>query len=181
MISNWKTNKISQIGDFRIFTLNSARRINPVSGKEGEFYFIDSPKWVNIIPITEDRKVVFVEQYRHGTDSVTIEIPAGLVEKGEDTQLAAKRECEEECGFRGDGLPELLGVNSPNPAFLNNKCYSYVWHNCTKQFEQNLDTNEVIDIHLIDIDTVKKMIMGGEINHSLVLTAFLFYSLKYKF
>ena len=181
MISNWKTNEVNQIGDFRIFTLNSANRTNPKNGVAGEYYFLNSPKWVNIIPITNDGKIVFVEQYRHGTDSVTLEIPAGLVEPNEDTAIAAKRECEEESGFSALALPELLGINSPNPAFLNNKCYSYVWHNCSKMFEQSLDTNEVIDIHLIDIGTVKKMIMGGEINHSLVLTAFFFYSLKYKF
>ncbi len=181
MISNWKTKEIKKIGDYRIFSFNSAVRTNPSSGLDSEFYFLNTPNWVNVIPITKDNKIIFVEQYRHGTDSVTLEVPAGLIEPSEAPRSAAERECLEETGYSSIEPAELLGVNSPNPAFLNNKCYSYLLKNCEKTFEQNLDSNEVIDVHFIEPLKVKEMIHSGEINHSLVLTAFFFYSLKYGF
>lgn len=181
MISNWKTKEIKKIGDYRIFSFNSALRTNPVSGKDSEFYFLNTPNWVNVIPITKDNRVIFVEQYRHGSDSVTLEIPAGLIEPNEEPQKAAERECLEETGYSSIYPAELLGVNSPNPAFLNNKCYSFLIKDAEKKFEQSLDANEVIDVHYLEMRKVKEMINSGEINHSLVLTAFFFYSLKYGF
>lgn len=181
MITNWETQDVKPLGSFRIFDMYAANRIHPRTGKVGEFYYLNSPEWVNIIPITPDNKIIFVEQYRHGLDGTTLELPAGLAEKNEESLLAAERECIEETGYVGEGKPILLGTNLPNPAFMNNACHSYVWFNCQKQFEQRLDDNEVIDIHLLSIDQVKNKILSGEINHSLVLSAFFYYSLKYNF
>lgn len=181
MIRKWLTKSEKNIGNFRIFDLNSVERSNFDNTKSGEFFYLNSPEWVNIIPVTKDNKIVFVEQYRHGSDSITLELPAGLVERNESPIAAAKRECTEETGYTGDGNPELLGIILPNPAFMNNRCHSYVWLNCSKKYEQTLDSNEEIEIHLLDFDEAKRKMLKGEINHSLVLDAFFYYSLKYKF
>lgn len=178
-VKKWLTTGKKFIGDFRIFNLYEIERQHPDRDKAGKFVVLDSPRWVNIIPVTKDNKVVFIEQYRHGIDEITLEVPGGLVESTEEPIEAAARECTEETGYIGKGAPVLLGENIPNPAFLNNKCWSYVWHGCEKATVQKLDGHEDIRIVEIPFNEVKEMILNGRIKHSLVLTAFFFYFLKY--
>ncbi|MEI6089140.1 MAG: NUDIX hydrolase [bacterium] len=181
MIDKWQTVNISDNFDLTIFQAQKVQRKNPVTNKIGVFTVLNSKDWANIIPITPEGKIVMVEQYRHGTDEITLELPGGLIEIGENPHKAAMRECKEETGFVSDKEPILLGVSRPNPAFLNNKCYSYLWENCVKVCGQNLDTHEVIKIHEFSQDEVKHKIESGIINHCVILTAFYFFSLRYKF
>jgi ADP-ribose pyrophosphatase len=181
MISKWQTIKRERQKDLKIFNLISVERKHPEQNKHGNFVVLESPEWINIIPMTRDNKIVLIEQYRHGIDEVTIEVPGGLVEKGEDPRMAAQRECIEETGFVGPDDAELIGINQPNPAFLDNLCYSYLWRDCEQKFDQKLDGNEDINVILKSIGEVKSMILNGTIKHSIVLNAFFFYSLKYDF
>lgn len=181
MIEKWQTVNIIDNFDLTIFKAQKVQRENPVTKKIGVFTVLNSKDWANIIPITPEGKIVMVEQYRHGTNEVTIELPGGLIEIGENPEKAAIRECKEETGYVSDKKPILLGVSRPNPAFLNNKCYSYLWENCGKVCGQNLDTHEVIKIHEFSQEEVKHKINSGEINHCVILTAFYFFSLRYKF
>lgn len=149
--------------------------------KESDFIVLDSAEWVNIIPVTKDNKVVLIEQYRHGIDGITLEVPGGLVENNEDPLTAAERECAEETGFVGSGKAILLGETLPNPAFLNNKCHSYIWFDCAKLKSQSLDRHEDIEVVEVPFDGIKEYIQSGKINHSLVLNAFFFYYMRYGF
>jgi 8-oxo-dGTP pyrophosphatase MutT (NUDIX family) len=178
MIKKWDTISERTVGNFKIFDLSWIKRRNSDLNKEGEFVVLKSPQWVNIIPVTSVGNVVLIEQYRHGTDEITLEVPGGLVEKNENPRIAAQRECQEETGFAGNGEAELLGENIPNPAFLTNTCHSYVWFNCKKVSGQKLDRHEDINVIEVPLTEIKKMILEGRIKHSLVLTAFFFYFLK---
>jgi len=92
---------------------------------------------------------------------------------------AGERECREETGFAGEGQALLLGENIPNPAFLTNRCWSYVWFNCKKVSDQQLDGHEDIRVIEVSMKEIKQMILDKKIQHSLVLTAFFFYFLQY--
>lgn len=174
MTKNWHTLEDNLIADLKIFKARAKKRVNPETDIVSEFVVLDSPDWVNIIPITAEGKIVMVEQYRHGTDSVTIELPGGMVEKDEDFANAATRECIEETGYEGIGMARMLGQVRPNPAFLNNKCTTYVWNSCSKNQKQNLDRDELIRVKEFTLSEVKSMIESGEINHSIILNAFFF-------
>jgi len=78
MIRPWKTLGSKPLGDFRIFTLRSDRAISPRTGNEHEFFVIDCVSWVNVVAVTPDDHLVMVEQYRHGTQTVELEIPGGI-------------------------------------------------------------------------------------------------------
>ena len=91
-----------------------------------EYFVFEYSDWVNIIPVTEDGRIVLVRQYRHGIGRVCWEIPAGVVEKTDPTPLAgAQRELLEETGFSGGVWEELMQA-SGNPAAFNNITYCYV-------------------------------------------------------
>jgi len=180
LVTKWETFTKKQVADLRIFNSTVVERLNPLTHQRSLFTVLESPNWVNIIPITDDGNVVFVRQYRHGTDSITLEIPGGLVETNEPAIEAAKRECIEETGYIGEGEPILLGTSYPNPAFLNNICSTFVWFGCKKLNGQNLDKHEIIEILEIPKNNIRRMILENEINHSVILTALFYYQLQYE-
>jgi ADP-ribose pyrophosphatase len=181
LTENWQTLEDKFVSDLKIFKVRMKKRMNPQSGRISDFVMLDSSDWVNIIPVTLDNKIVMVEQYRHGTDSITLELPGGMVEPNEKFADAAMRECREETGFEGIGSAIQIGQVLPNPAFINNKCTTFLWKGCTRKFEQNLDSNEVIVIKEFTFSEVKSMIESGVINHAIILNAFFFFFLKYDF
>jgi len=178
MIKKWLTIEDKFIQDLKIFDLHKVVRKSQIEARQGSFIYLKARNWVNIIPVTKTGSIVLIKQYRHGTDAITIEIPGGLVDEGEEPINAAKRECIEETGYSSFDKPELLAVVSPNPAFLTNSCYCFAWHNVEYSLEQKLDQNEEIYYFEASIDEVKDMINKGEINHTLVLNAFFYFFKK---
>src|ERR1051326_3757546 len=103
MIQPWKKIGSRSLGDFRIFTLRSDRKVSPRTGAEHEFYVIDCVNWVNVIAVTPDRRLVMVEQYRHGSNTAELEIPGGMVDAADPSPVATgQRELREETGYAGD-------------------------------------------------------------------------------
>jgi 8-oxo-dGTP pyrophosphatase MutT (NUDIX family) len=178
MIKSWITIDDKKIDNCKFFDIHRVKRKSRDTGREGTFVYLDSTSWVNIIPITKEGNIVLIKQYRHGTDDITIEIPGGLVEANELPRLAGERECNEETGYFSKKNAKFLGKTLPNPAFLNNICYSYVWYDVELKYNQQLDRHEEIVVFERTFDEVKEMINNGKINHSLVLNAFFYYFLK---
>ncbi len=141
MITKWDTIHTRRIAGLKIFSADMVTRRHPIWNKESDFVVLNSPMWVNIIPVTKDNNVVMIEQFRHGINDITLEVPGGLIEPGEEPGIAGQRECTEETGFSSDSKAILLGENLPNPAFMNNICYCFAWFGCEKTAEQSLDSN----------------------------------------
>jgi len=175
MTAKWETLEEREGENFRIFSTVWLKRRHPEDGREGNFVVLRSPDWVNIIPVTDEGKIVMIEQYRHGADDLTLEIPGGLIDPGEDSRMAGQRECTEETGYESSSEAEKMAEIQPNPAFLDNICYTYVWRGCKKTSVQKLDEHEDISVKEYTVDEIKKMIKSGKINHSLVLNAFFYY------
>ncbi len=128
-VKPWKRIDSRQLADCRVFTVSESISVCPRTNNEHSFYFIDSADWVNIVPITTSGEVVFIRQFRHGSEKITLEIPGGMVDPGEDPGIAAVRECLEETGFEA-GRAESLGVLNPNPAIFPNRLHTYVARDC---------------------------------------------------
>ena len=91
----------------------------PDGRQNPEFYVLEYPDWVNVIAITEDGKFVMERQYRHGLGKTCFEIPAGVIEEGEDPLDAAKRELMEETGY-GEGTWRKIMTGSGNSSTTDN-------------------------------------------------------------
>lgn len=178
MIKKWESLGERIVDDLRIFVLKMIKRRHPLSGEVKEYVVLDSPNWVNIIPITSEGKIILVRQYRHGTDTITYEIPGGLVEIDEKPADAALRECKEETGYTSESEPLPIGVNRPNPAYQNNECTTFILRNCRRTHPQNLDSFEDIEVFEFSRAEVKQMIIDGTIDHGVILTAFFFFELQ---
>ena len=173
----WKVTSESVSESFPIFQFFRSTRLNPQTGQEITFYLMRGHDWVNVIPLTPDGQVVLVRQYRHGSESETIEIPGGCVEPGEDPALAAGRELAEESGYVAREL-ELLGAIHPNPAFQSNRCFCYLAKGVTLQKHQELDQGEVINVETHPLEEVLAMIRRGEMTHAIMLATFSLYLLQ---
>lgn len=74
------------------------------NGKKAKREIVKHPGAVAIIPITTDKKIVFVEQFRKPLERTLLEIPAGKVDEGEKPEITAIRELEEETGYTANSL-----------------------------------------------------------------------------
>jgi len=169
-VAPWKTLSTDVLGTYPIFELSQSRQRSPLSGREHVFFKLDCPDWCNIIALTDEGEMVLVEQYRHGTDDMTIEIPGGAVDPGEAPAVAAARELEEETGYRPAELVEIGSV-APNPAFLSNRCWTYLALGCRGDGRTHFDPSEEIEVSLVPLADFGRLIDEGVITHSLVIAA----------
>jgi 8-oxo-dGTP pyrophosphatase MutT (NUDIX family) len=167
----WEIVSSERRDSLRIFKLRVDRAVSPRTGAAHDFYVLESASWVNVIPITSEREVVLIRQYRHGTREVTLEIPGGIVEPGDSPQEAARRELQEETGYEAEKMVDL-GFVHPNPAFLDNRCYIFLASNARSAGFQTQDEKEDIQVLLKPLDEVPRLIREGAITHSLVVAAF---------
>jgi 8-oxo-dGTP pyrophosphatase MutT (NUDIX family) len=119
-------------------------------GLNSNFYALDSPDWVTIIPwyLNEDNKPCFVmvQQFRHGSAKIVREFPAGMVDKGEKAIDSAFRELREETALSTDEMIFLAKVN-PNPAIMQNEANFFLAKNVYKiADQQKLDATEQLDV-----------------------------------
>ncbi len=172
---NWDTLGREQLADCKIFRVYRERKRR--SGRVDDFYILESPDWVNIIPLTPDGRVVMIEQYRFGSDAVTLEVPGGIMNAGERPEESARREMIEETGYDAPGILRI-GTNEPNPAFLRNRCSSFLAVGALPTAETRFDEHENIRVRLVPLAEIPGMIREGIITHSLVIVAFHALSLR---
>ncbi len=165
------------IASCSIFDLIAVER-SSAEGRRGEFWILSAPDWVNIVPVLRPDSgppcFVMVRQYRQGAQAITTEFPAGLIEKGEAPADAAARELREETGYRAGRLT-LIGDVLPNPAFMTNRCYTFLAEDLHAAGGQSLDELETIDAVTRPIDRVEAEAGTGELVNSLTLVALLAY------
>ena len=171
MIKPWKKTGSKPVGDFRIFKIRSDTSVNPRTGKEHDFYVLDSVNWVNVIALTPDRKLVMIHQYRHGSGTVELEIPGGMMDPHEtDPVVAAIRELREETGYEGDNA-RVLGKIHSNPAILSNATYTVLIENCHLKHGVEFDHGEDLATQLVTMAEIPQLVADEKIGHSLVVVA----------
>ncbi|MSR64621.1 MAG: NUDIX hydrolase [Verrucomicrobiae bacterium] len=163
--------------DMRIFKAQWKTAVSPRTDQKHKVLVLSGSNWVNVIALTPDEKVVLIEQYRHGIDQVTLEIPGGMINRDEAPELGGARELREETGYVGDDVT-LLGTVHPNPAFQSNICHTILIRNAHKTSETEFDSGEDIAVHLVPLKEIPDMIREGKITHSLVILAFYWLELK---
>ncbi len=143
---------------------------HPTSSAEFQRMVLEAPDWVTVVAVTKAGKIVMVEQYRFGVGELTTEPVAGMVDRGEDSLDAAKRELLEETGF-GEGNWRYLGSVQANPAIHDNLCHHWLVEDVVVVQSPSPDAGEAIRVHLMTLDEIKEAIAVGKLKHSLGLSA----------
>jgi len=169
----WEEIDRKNLLDAHVFSVLSSRR-RAADGAEAEYYLVESPDWCNIIaPVTREDGVecfVMARQYRHGSQSVTIEFPGGIVDPGERPEVAVIRELEEETGYTAETTC-LIGKVNPNPAIMSNTAYTFVAIGAHKNGGQNLDQNERLDAELVPTSEIVDLLRPDFHLHAIMLAA----------
>jgi ADP-ribose pyrophosphatase len=150
-----------------VFTVRSDVVRSQSTGKQLTVDRLLAPDWVNVVAITTNQEIVLVRQWRFGTQAFTLELPAGLLERGEAPLAAGLRELLEETGYAPKGTPRIIGAVKPNPAFMGNTCTTVFAPDCERVAEQNLDANEEIEVVHLPVKDLDAAIERGELSTAL--------------
>ena len=142
----WKTLSKKIVTKNNFFTLTEERCLKH-NGEIAEQYFtVEKPDSVVIIPFTEDKKVILIKQYRHPIRSTKYEVPAGYVEKKDKSLIAsAKRELGEETGYETTKMIKL-GKAFALSGFITSTTHFFLALNCKKKTNRHLDKDEEIEV-----------------------------------
>jgi ADP-ribose pyrophosphatase len=180
MIRPWRQISSRPLGDFRVFSVREERKASPRTGREHDFFIIDSAHWVNVVALTPDKQMILVEQYRQGSNTVELEIPGGVMDPDDPSpEVAGSRELAEETGYEGE-KPVVVGHVFPNPAIMSNQCHTVLVRNCRFVRPVQFDESEDLATTLVPMEQVPELVASGRIKHSLVVAALYQFDLWWK-
>ena len=143
----------------RLFTVE--HREYPRTGREPvRRDVIVHPGAVVILPILDDRRIVMIRNYRYTVEEELWELPAGTREPDEAPIETARRELEEEAGYRPGRMTPLIEFYT-SPGILTERMHAFLATELTP-VGQNLQGTERISVHLLDVERVRRMLANGE-------------------
>lgn len=157
-----------------VLTVNQIESLSP-KNEAGKYIVMDAPDWVIVIPELNGN-FLMVKQWRHGNKSLSIEFPGGVINEGEKPEDAAKREMEEETGYKAKKMI-YLGSANPNPALMRNRVHFFAALDLESTHIQHLDDDEFVEYLQIPCDEVYEKIGSEEYPHALMMSALLKYKL----
>lgn len=157
----------------------SVRRDDVILPDETEtsFHCVDDAPGVVVLPLTPERKVVTIREWRQPVRRINLSLPAGTVDH-EDGDLAAtaRRELSEETGFGADSVERFLSVE-PSNGLLDSTRHYFLAVGCEPVSEQRLDDNESIHVETVPYDELLAAAVDDDLRDERAVTALLHYEL----
>lgn len=143
------------------------------NGKESKREVVRHCKASAVLAVNDRNEVLLERQYRYPYDEVLTEIPAGKCDGDEDPLDTAKRELEEETGYRAEEMT-YLGKIYPTCAYTDEVIYLYLAKGLTKT-HQHLDEGESLDYSFVPMEDLLQDLREGRIPDAKTLSALAFY------
>ena len=115
-----------------------------------------------VFAVTDDGRAPLVAQYRHGIGQVSLDLPAGYLDEGEDPLAAAQRELEEETGYTG-GAWRYLGALWRNSTRGTQRLFVYLAQDVHSGATPHLDETEDIDVHVVDLAELERLATSAQL------------------
>ncbi len=158
-----KVNNKATLYEGRVFKL-LRENVTLTNGVTVDLDIIHHPGAAAMVPMSDDDNVILIKQYRHALRDFIWEIPAGTLDHNETPLECAKRELIEETGFSASTW-EKLGEITPVPGYSNERIHMFCASDLVPA-QQDLDKDEVLDVHEIPLDKAVEMIHEGAIQDS---------------
>ena len=168
--------KVTHVG--KIVTVTVDKISTPDGGEMFRETVIRGKNAAAVLAVDNDGTLIFVRQYRHAFAEMLLEIPAGVLEDGEDPAVGVARELEEETG-RKPGKLEFLCEMYPTVGYCTEKIQLYIATELTDGV-QKLDPDEFIEIERYSLEEALEMITKGEIKDGKTIAAIYAWALKKK-
>jgi 8-oxo-dGTP pyrophosphatase MutT (NUDIX family) len=137
-----------------------------------EFHVIDAPSWTAVLAVTEDDEVALVRQYRHGIAAESLELPAGIIEAGEEPLDAARRELREETGYVAERW-EPIATFVTEPSRHTARAHFFCALGAKPLAERALDASEELDLVVVPKRDLLDLVVRGDISHGVHVGAIL--------
>ncbi|MEH6888234.1 NUDIX hydrolase [Bacillus sp. JJ864] len=148
------------------------------NGETSKREIVTHPGAVAIIAITDDEKIVLVEQYRKAMEKELVEIPAGKLEQGEKPEVTAIRELEEETGYICDNM-ELITSFYTSPGFADEIVYVYEATGLKKKEDKaDLDEDEFVELMEVSLEEALQLIKEQRIHDAKTMFSIQYLQLK---
>jgi ADP-ribose pyrophosphatase len=164
------------VGDHGVFKVE--RLVYEETPLPRDIFVFSCPDWCNVLAETPDGELVLIWQYRFGTDALSLEIPGGVIDPGEEPIAAARRELLEETGYEAESF-ELVSVVEPNPALQGNRCFTYLARGARPTGQTAFDDLEDLETVVVPARELAELVDEREITHALVVVAIEVYLRKY--
>ncbi|CAM3435559.1 NUDIX hydrolase [Cytobacillus oceanisediminis] len=158
-----KTIKTEKIFSGKVISLQ-VEDVELPNGKTSKREIIKHPGAVAVLAVTDDNKIVMVEQYRKALDKVIAEIPAGKLEPGEDPEVCAERELEEETGYGCKEMDWLISFYT-SPGFADELVHLYIAKGLEKKEDAaSPDEDEFVNLMEVTLDEALALLEGQKIH-----------------
>jgi len=151
----------------RIFNVNRLRVELP-NGKQGVRDVVRHPGAVAIVALTDDGRICLLRQYRVSLGRVTVEIPAGKLDPGEDPLDCARRELREETGMEADQMAFLTTI-ATSDGFTDELIHIYMATGL-RFVESDPDADEFINVDLVPLPELIDAVLDGRIEDCKTVT-----------
>ncbi|MGE0564815.1 MAG: NUDIX hydrolase [Pseudolabrys sp.] len=132
------------------------------------YHALGQQDYLAIVALTPDRRIPLVRQYRPAVERVTLELPAGLVEPGEDPAASCARELLEETGFSAKAV-HAIGAAIPCSARMSNRIHSFFVETGERDPAFKPEAGLAVSLH--SLPEIAELIRSGEFDHQLQLGA----------
>jgi ADP-ribose pyrophosphatase len=155
----------------RIYATRTDEVRSQHSGKSMQVERLLLPDWVVVIASNDADEVSLVRQWRFGSQAMSVEFPAGVLERGEDPLLGGLRELREETGCTPTTPATVVATLKPNPAFMMNRCHVVVAPRVRITHDQSLDDNEEVERLWLPRSQLAQAIREGVIDNAVAIAA----------
>jgi ADP-ribose pyrophosphatase len=131
------------------------------TGEDFTYNILEHPGFAMVVPLLDDKRVVMERIYRYTLQRVTLECPSGKIER-EQPEAAARRELEEETGYRA-GTLKLLGKFAVFTGISNGLAYIFLATGLTTDGALQRENTEQIELELIQLSDLRGRVLRGEI------------------
>jgi len=166
----WRHLSAEVVGEYSLFSVRRERVESPRDGAELSFDIVQSMDGVAMLARTEGGELVLVEQYRAPHQRNLLELPAGVLDEGEDVLEAARRELREETGFTA-GEPRRLGTIAVNPSWQTTLVHVVLCEGAARAGDKALDPGEDTRVRLVPLDDLRRQAAEGVLDDAVTLAA----------